>query len=161
MGYFVRAFCIRGEIPTLRSVLASAAARGTRLALDPASSRPAALEDSNWTQAGIAYKDNKAPILLEVNRDTGEPASSVREEVEEFLEILEDAPRNRRRTRVAKHLKNTRFILAARLPTADIDEDGYVALGHVLDYFIDHNGAIIQADGEGFYEGRKLVVELE
>jgi len=110
---------------------------------------------------GIAYKDNKAPILLEVNRDTGEPDSSVREEIEEFPEFLEDAPRNRHRRRIAKHLKNTRFILAARLPTTDIDEAGYVALGHVLDYFVDHNGAIIQADGEGFYEGRKLVVELD
>ena len=161
MGYFVRAFCIRGELPTLRSVLASAAARGTRLALDPTISSPAALEGSDWTHVGIAYKDNKAPILLEVNRDTGEPDSSVREEIEEFPEFLEDAPRNRHRRRIAKHLKNTRFILAARLPTTDIDEAGYVALGHVLDYFVDHNGAIIQADGEGFYEGRKLVVELD
>jgi len=46
------------------------------------------------------------------------------------------------------------------LPTSDIDEDGYTALGHVLTYFVNNNAAIIQADGEGFYEGEKVIVEL-
>jgi len=29
------------------------------------------------------------------------------------------------------------------------------------DYFVQHNGGMIQADGEGFYEGNKVIVALE
>lgn len=85
----------------------------------------------------------------------------MREEIEEFMELLEDAPNNRSRRRAENHLRNTRFIVAAQLPTSDIDEDGLAALGLFLTYFVDNNGAMIQADGEGFYEGEKIIVELD
>lgn len=53
-------------------------------------SRPA-LDGGNWEQVGIVYKDNKAPILLEVSRDDGDDESLMREEIREFVEFLEDA----------------------------------------------------------------------
>ncbi|WP_458111062.1 hypothetical protein M1D88_11770 [Arthrobacter sp. R1-13] len=53
------------------------------------------------------------------------------------------------------------FIVAARLPVFDFDDDGYTALGHVLIYLVENNGAMIQADGEGFYEGGKVIVVLD
>lgn len=160
MGYYVRAFCTQGQPPPLRLVLDFSAERGLRLALDPEVSRPA-LDDGNWEQVGIVYKDNKAPILLEVSRDDGDDESLMREEIREFIEFLEDAPNKKNRRRVEKMLRNTRFVVAAQLLTSDIDEDGYAALGHVLTYFVDNNGAMIQADGEGFYEGDKIIVELD
>jgi hypothetical protein len=151
VGYYVRAFCTKREPSPLRAVLAYAAERGAHLAVDPPA-KESSLDDNNWEQVGIAYKDHKVPILLEVNRDDGDE-SLMREEIEEFIELLEDAPKSRKRRRVEKHLRSTRFIVAAQLPTADLDEDGYAALGHVLTYFVNNNGAMIQADGEGFYEG--------
>lgn len=160
MGYYIRAFCTQGEPPPLRPVLAFSAERGARLILDSEVSKPA-LDDGNWEQVGIVYKDHKASILLEINRDDGDDESLMREEIEEFLEFLEEAPNNKNRRRVEKNLRNTRFIVAAQLPTSDIDEDGYVALGHVLNYFVDNNGAMIQADGEGFYDGGNVIVELD
>jgi hypothetical protein len=159
VGYYIRAFCSQGEPPPLRPVLAFSAGRGVRLALDPEVSEPA-LDDGGWKQAGIVYSSHKASILLEVNREDGDE-SLLREEVEEFLELLEDAPNSLNRWRVEKHLRKTRFIVAAQLPTADIDEDGHLALGHVLTYFVDNHGAMIQADGEGFYRGTKVIVELD
>ncbi len=51
--------------------------------------------------------------------------------------------------------------MAAELATSDIDDDGYDALGNLLAYFVENNGGMIQADGEGFYEGDRLIVELE
>lgn len=160
MSFYIRAFCTQGEPPPLRPVLSFSAERGTLLALDPEVSRPV-LDDGSWEQVGLVYKDNKASILFEVNRDDGDVGSLMREEIEEFMEHLADAPNNRNRRRVEKHLQNTRFIVAARLPTFDIDEDGYTALGHVLNYLLRNNGAMIQADGEGFYAGEKVIVELE
>ena len=61
---------------------------------------------------------------------------------------------------IVDHLKATRFIVALRLPKGDMDDAGWDANGQILTYFLDHCGALIQADGEGFYEGAKLILEL-
>lgn len=119
------------------------------------------LDDNKWEQVDIAYKDHKVPISLEVSRDDGDDPSLLREEIEEFMEALEEVRNSRNRRRVEEHLRGTRFIVAARVPTFDIDEDGYTALGLVLNYFVDNNGGIIQADGEDFYKGRKVIVKLD
>ena len=70
------------------------------------------------------------------------------------------AGKNKVKKRVLDHLKATRFIIALRLPKADMDDAGWDANGQILTYFLDHCGALIQADGEGFYEGSKLILEL-
>lgn len=59
-----------------------------------------------------------------------------------------------------RHLGQTRFTVACQLPTSDIDDDGYDAVGAFLEYFVTHSGGMIQADGEGFYRGNRLIVEL-
>ena len=159
MGYYVRAFCTQGEPPPLRPVLAFSADHGANLALDPSVSKPT-LDDGGWEQAGIVYKNHRSPILLEVNRDDSGADSLMREEIEEFMEFLEEAPNDSNRRLVETHLRKTRFIVTAQL-LSDIDEDGYAALGHILTYFVDNNGGMIQADGEGFYEGEEVIVELE
>jgi hypothetical protein len=43
----------------------------------------------------------------------------------------------------------------------DIDDDGYNAVATFLRYFVEYCGAMIQADGEGFYEGDRVLVELK
>ena len=69
--------------------------------------------------------------------------------------------KNKIKKRIVDHLKATRFIIALRLPKADMDDAGWDANGQILTYFLDHCGALIQADGEGFYEGAKLILEIE
>ena len=158
MGYYVRAFCASGDPPPLRQVLDYALDKGSPVQLDPevSASDP---DDPNWEQAGLLYKDGKLPILLEVNRNDSED-SLAREEIDEFLEFLEDAPRNGNRKKVEDHLRATRFVVAAQLPTGDIDDDGYDANGWIMRFFLERNDGMIQADGEGFYEGDRLIVEL-
>lgn len=160
MGYYLRAFCTEGEPPSIGSVLDFAKQRGSSVSLDP-DSGISDLGDSAWEQLGIRYKDEKLPILLEVNRDDGSGESLMREEIDEFIDFLEGVPDNHHRRRVLDHLGNTRFIVAAQLPTNDIDDDGFNAVGDVLAYFVDRHGAMIQADGQGFYDGDELIVELE
>lgn len=159
MSYYVRAFCTHGDSPPLGQLLSFAAERGASLTLDPEVSSPD-VDDGDWEQVGVVYKEHKASILFEVNRDKGDE-SLMREEIEEFTELLEDTPKGRNLRRVEKHLRKTRFIIAARLPVFDVDDDGYAALGHVLTFLVENNGAMIQADGEGFYEGGKVVVVLD
>jgi hypothetical protein len=40
-------------------------------------------------------------------------------------------------------------------------DEGYNANGDFLTYFVEHCGAMIQADGEGFYEGHNVILALE
>lgn len=159
MGYYVRVFCTTGKPPALRPVLAHALGRGSAISLDRDVSDTSP-DDAGWTQVGLLYKSGKLPILLEVNRVDGDD-SMVRGEIEEFLEFLEDAPESAQRRRVEEHLRATKFVVAARLWTTDIDDDGYNALGNTITYFVDHNGGLIQADGEGFYDGTEVIVKLE
>ena len=58
------------------------------------------------------------------------------------------------------HLQQSKAVVAAQL-LGDIDDDAYTAAGTFLAYFVEHCGGLIQADGEGFYEGDRLIVELE
>jgi hypothetical protein len=99
--------------------------------------------------------DGKLPIRNDSTH------SLAREEIEEFLESLEDAPRNGNRKRVEDHLRATRFVVAAPLPTSDIDDDGHDADGWVMRFFVERYDGMIHADGEGFYEGDKLIVKLD
>ena len=52
------------------------------------------------------------------------------------------------------------FIVACQLPTSDIDNAGHNTNGGFLAFFTAGCGAIIQAEGDGFYEGNHLVLEL-
>jgi hypothetical protein len=159
VSYYVRAFCTTGEPPAIRPILDFAKERGFVV---EGVSNATGLDDPAWEQAAVVYKTGKSPILLEINREqAGEDGSLFREEIEEFLEFLEDAPNNSNRKRVEQHLRETRFTVAAQLATSDIDDDGYNALGNMLRYFVEHNGGMIQADGEGFYDGNEVIVALE
>jgi len=51
------------------------------------------------------------------------------------------------------------FIIASQLLN-DIEDDGYNANGWFLDYFVQHCGGMIHADGEGFYDGDKIILEM-
>ncbi|HEY4760152.1 MAG TPA: hypothetical protein VIH42_06200 [Thermoguttaceae bacterium] len=119
------------------------------------------LNDSQWKQIALSYKQGKLPILVECNRDEGKEDCLMKQEVSEFLDRLGRPGISFAKRGVINHLKKTAFIIACQLPTADIDDDGYDANGCFLSYFVQHCGGMIQADGEGFYEGHKLIVKLE
>ena len=76
-------------------------------------------------------------------------------ERQEFIDELADLEDTPAKNQVIDHLRKTRFIVSCQL-LSDCDEDGYEANGQFLDYFVDHCGALIQADGEGFYERMDL-----
>ena len=112
----------------------------------------------DWTQASISYRLEKQPFLAEKTMSTEPEAKG---ELEEFVELLEDAPDSPAKDKVLVHLRETRFIIANQIPTSDFEEGGYDSVGEFMRFFAEQNGGMIQADGEGFYEGEKLVVELD
>jgi hypothetical protein len=173
MGYYVRAFCTEPEVPTLASIQDWLRKLGSRAILDEANHaaesagvgelRPPILDlnTPDWEQIAIAYRAGKLPILAECNRDGDGDGDLMREEVAEFVEMVEEAEDAVAKQRVLKHLAATRFIIACQLPTSDIEDDGYDANGEFLRFFVEHCGGMIQADGEGFYDGDKVIIQLD
>ena len=157
MGYYVRAFCASEKVPTPRALLEYAKKKGIPLGLE---GDGVDIDNTNWEQLAWVYKDGKLPILMECNRDTSEDCL-FREEIEEFIEFIGKPGLSVKKRRIIGHLKESKYIIACQLPTSDIDDDGYDANGMLLTYFVENHSAIIQADGEGFYEGDKVVVALE
>lgn len=171
MGYYVRAFCTASRSPRLADVQEWLRKRGSRAVLDSADHAVEAsrggtmpspvldLDTPDWEQIAITYKAGKLPILAQINRERDD-RGVLREEIAEFSKLLSDAAPEAARMRVLAHLRATTFIVACQLPTSDIDDDGYRANGDFLEYFVQHCGGLMQADGEGFYEGVRVILPL-
>jgi hypothetical protein len=157
MGYYVRAFCASETVPTPRTLLEYTKKKGFSLGLEAVGID---MDNDNWEQLVWVYKDGKLPILMECNRNTSEDCL-FREEIDEFLDFIGKPGISLKKRRVIGHLKESKYIIACQLPTSDIDDDGHDATGTLLTYFVVNHSAIIQADGEGFYEGNKVVVAIE
>ncbi len=154
MSYFVRAICTSQTPPSLL-----VAQQWLRERNSPATIGAADLDSPEWDQASLSYKTGKRPILIDCNRDTGK-GCLMREELDELFESVEDAEPSPAKKQVLAHLAASRFIVACQLPTSDIDDDGYYANGEFLSFFVQHYGGMIQADGEGFYAGQRLLLEV-
>jgi len=173
MGYYVRVFCTAPDVPRLRSIQDWLHDQESTAVIDEPNHAIAAaaagelrppilnLSNSNWEQIAISYKLGKPPILAECDRDDGTPDSTIREELEEFVQQLAEVEHSSARQRVLDHLAATKFVVVCQLPVSSIDDDGYEANGDFLTYFVEHCGGMVQADAEGFYDGEELLVELE
>ena len=47
------------------------------------------------------------------------------------------------------------------MPSSDIDEDGFIANEKFTKFFVDNYQGMFQADGEGFYDNNKIILELK
>jgi len=173
MGYYTRVFCTNPVVPDLASIQNWLRSRGsTALIDDPDNAVGAAregvsknatlgLSTSAWEQIGVAYRIGKLPFLAECNRDDGTATSLMRREIDEFIESLGKPGWFSAKRRVLSHLRATKFIVACQLPTSDMTDDGYQANSEFLNYFVEHCGGMIQADGERCYEGSKRIVRVD
>lgn len=62
---------------------------------------------------------------------------------------------------VISRLRDTRFIIACQLPVSDRDDDGYDANGELMSFVAAQCDGLIQADGEGFYDGDEMLLALD
>jgi len=158
MGNYIRAFCVGEEVPPVTKVVQWLATRDVHLKV--ADGDPLKMQSRGWDQVSLIYKEGKLPIIARCMRTDAKADASAADELKDFIERVGQPGKNKVKKRVLDHLKATRFIVALRLPKGDMDDAGWDANGQILTYFLDHCGALIQADGEGFYEGAKLILEL-
>jgi hypothetical protein len=155
MGYYVRAFCTSRTVPTLTEVENALRRTLPAVRFDTDDAR----DSADWRNAELYYSEARGPIVLEVNVNHG-PDSLVLAERQEFIEEVSNLDDSEAKARVVDHLRSVNYVVLCQL-LGDIDESGFEANGELLDFFVENYGGLIQADGEGFYEGTDLVVELK
>jgi hypothetical protein len=154
VGYYLRAFCKTDELPPLRRAFEWAAKEGVDLE-ELGSAQP---DDVEWREAEIRYTADKQPFVVDVSQRRSQD-ELLSDEVEEFVELLEDVENSPEKQKVLAQLRSSRAVVGVQL-SGDVDEDGYKAVATFLRYFVEYCGAMIQADGKGFYEGDRVLVEL-
>jgi hypothetical protein len=152
----MRVFCTKGDPPPLDEVVAWASRRGPDLRVDSEATEVNATSPS-WTQAAVRYQDDRLPFLAEINWVDDEESDAALE-IEEFKDGLEELPASPAKEKILNHLQSTTFVVATQIPTSDFEDEGYNAVGEFVRFFLEHNGGMIQADGEGFYNRETLIL---
>ena len=154
MGYYVRAFTVGDARTPLRAILDWTRAHGAELV----PRGDVDLDAADWRQAELLDPATARTFLVEATRDRDD-ANLLGEEVEEFVDELADAPDSSERQRVLDCLSAARAVVAAQLPGGRQDEALDAAITF-LQFFVEDEGGMIQADEVGFFEGDDLVVAL-
>src|SRR3954449_8687992 len=173
MSYYVRVFCTSADVPSLATVQAWLRANDSIALIDEPDHaiesaeagelQPPVLDlaTSEWDQVALVYRAGKLPILVDCHRDNGTAESFMRKEIAEFVNLIGVPNGSTARRRVLQHLTATKFVVTCQLPVSDMEEDGFDANSEFLLYFVEHCRGMVQADGEGFYSGSKLMVPLK
>jgi len=72
------------------------------------------------------------------------------EELAEFLGEIGRPGLSLKKRKIIKQLKKTKFIICNQL-LSDLDEDGYSANDHLMQFFVERYEGMIHAENEGFY----------
>ena len=154
MSYFMRAFCTGGDVPSAASLYDHLLLKGLEVTVE------ASLKISTvpCRQAEFVYDGEKTPIVVTCDR-LEDKGALFQKEIEEFLEQIGPPGLSLSKRKVIRHLRESKFAVVLRLPS-DIDKAGFQVSDAILDYCVAHCGGMIQADGEGFYKGTKLILPL-
>ena len=152
MAYYLRVFCASRESATISDIVESAAADGVSL-------RPEGGGASTDPLSAVAlvYAADRPPLVLELERD----AEAVEEEADELVEAVADVGPSAAAERVLARLRATKMIAAIQIPSSVADDATYDAAGSLVRYFAENRNGLIQADGEGFYEGTELILPVD
>ncbi len=153
MPYYIRAFCNSDTVSSVSELENMLKDEYPAIRLETEDTR-----DDKWESAEYFYKEGNQPVVIECNYNDG-PESLAAEECEEFIEKIGYPRLSMAKRKILDHLKNTKYIISCQL-MSDIDNDGYHLNGELLNIFVSKHGGLIQADGEGFYKGQKVIVEL-
>lgn len=160
MGYYVRAYCKTKGKPSVQQLLDHL--NDSDYGFDVSSNlseEEAALAD--WTSFELIYDEDRAPILVDYNGLEDEDGL-LKLEIPEVVEEVEAAEGDTAvKQSITAHLHTTTFAIVSELDVADIDDEGYSVNGELLNYITAQYNGLIYADGEGFYEGDKLIFGMD
>jgi hypothetical protein len=157
MAYYWRIFCRAESIPTLRQMLEWATSDGFTVQLNIEFANPD-LDALNWSRVELVDGVGKRLCFCELNRqdDTG---GLFTEEVTEFLEEFASIPDTPRKAYVVDHLKASRYVIAFEIPVMSCDDACFDAFASISYHAEETHYGLLHVDGEGFWEGRSLIME--
>lgn len=153
MPYYTRVFCTSAKVPSLAEIGEALGRQFSHIRFETDDT----MDSDAWTNAELYYAADKKPIVLEINRNDG-PDSLVAEESQEFIEEVRSVE-SPAAISIASHLENAAVILSCQL-LGDINDLGFDVNGELMNHLVNHCGGLVHADGEGFYQGSELVLEL-
>jgi hypothetical protein len=155
LDYYIRILSASADAPTAGDMAAAAARAGYALA----GVRGADPKDPEWRSVDLEYDGDRCPLRIE--RHLAAVAGDLAD-VARFSERVGAPGRSKAKKQVREFLAETRQIIALRVPDHVLDSEDW-GLVHALLYFLQPRlNGLIQADGEGFYNGDgKLLVALD
>lgn len=159
MAYFIRAFCVGETIPSIGEIIRWLESQNVPIRAGGGEGETEQ-EKKHWDRASLVYGDWREPIVANCLACDGEDGAA-KLLIERFINEIGKAGRSAVKKRVINHLNAATFVIALDVPAWDMDDKGWDANGQILTYLLDNCGALIQADGEGFYEGDKLILRIE
>ncbi len=153
----MRVFCLKVTAPTAGEVL-----RALTTANLPAQLAPDVdldLTAAGWEQIALALPSDGAAALV-VDRDVKGRGSLLEDEVRGFLGSLEALPKSESRDRVIEHLRRSKQVFGLQVPTSSIDPTGWAIAHAVVRFLVARCDGLLHADGEGFYRGNDVILEL-
>ncbi|MFN6104684.1 MAG: hypothetical protein ACK5EA_09565 [Planctomycetaceae bacterium] len=143
MGHYIRILTPSETVPSIariRTALSNDAPLG-QLQVE-------AGPDEKWTQISVVHESGE--IVADIERNSSSDGDLVAEEIEEFLEEIEDCKPANAAVWLAEYLPNVKTIYAFQLLGGTEEEQGWEILGTAKDSIFQQVGGIIQADYEGF-----------
>lgn len=156
MPYWMRIFCRKPAAPTPGEILAALTRATLPAQLAPEEDMP--LTDANWEQVTLSLTNDGGPLV--VDRDVAGHGTFLDDEVSEFLDSLDEVATSRVKSAVVDHLRATKQIFGLQVPTSSIDPKGWAIAHAVMRFLVEECDGLVHADGEGFYRGNDLVLEL-
>lgn len=156
MPYSLRVFCRALIGPTPGEILEALSSVKLPAQVDP--DADVDLTDPDWEQLILVASKDGGPLV--VDRDLRGRGNFVADEVDGFLERIAALPASKTRTAVRAHLKGTTQMFSLQVPTTAMDPEGWAIAHAVMRFLVSRCDGIAQADGEGFYEGNDVVLEV-
>jgi len=158
VGFFMRAFCLYDRVPSLGQMLEWL--RDQEIILRPDRSAGFDPISQRWEQAVFYHEQDETPITIQCSRDDGTPRCMLREETGEFLHRVGRPGLSGTKRRVLKHLKETKVIVACKLPPGERNRQALHVHLQMLRFYMARCKGLLQIDGEGFYEHDRLLLDM-
>jgi hypothetical protein len=153
MGSFLRAFLPEPFPFSPRDIIDWGARLGCPLVLEP-DSPETDLDSRDWESLILLHQPSETPVPIDICR--GEDAA---EEIGEFVEMIKPLWLRWGKRAVLDHLSRSRAVCGVQvLASGSHWEHATLAAQVVMQLCSQRHGALIQADGEGFYRGTRLIL---
>lgn len=151
MSYFIRLLSPTEDVPTVGEIERALQSEGFAVQLT------AAPEAAAWQSLELRVPD-QPPVAVARHRRRGDE-NPVEVEVDSFLDLLLDHEETPGVRAVEAALRRARQMLVLQVPDAFPWGAERTVVDALVEFLADHTEALIQADGEGFYdrEGNLLI----